>query len=495
MATVRMILMKDHPANNGRYPIYLRVSDHGKRAHFATGFEATEKEFVEGKNDGRYIQGKGIAKFYVERKENGRTESYDNKAANIELAEMERRVTEILDGYDAEGRIWTMVQLRDDFLNRPKRSLFVDFSKEVIETEYKAKNGFQRAAIVEDALLSFEKYDSQISKKVFQDITPKYIQGYISHWSREGVSNATIAMRLREIRRIFNIAIRDGIVSKDYYPFSSGKEDGKVKIPKVEIKKADQYLTKESLQKIATAKLKKRILDKTRHLFMFSFYCRGINWKDMAQLTKDSFYEAVVTDETTKESRQVKMMTYRRSKTKGGFDIQVTPDIQKELDWFQENTKPYGNFILPIILEKVEPQNIDEYLKQSRRRFNKYLKKLAKELELPESQQDISIYTARHSFAMAMQNQNKSVEIISQALGHQSVETTKHYLDKFSTTKMAEETSGLLDEKEDKTKTSKKGKTDKVAEKIIELSRLVKDGLLTKEEFLKLKTEIADDIN
>ena len=64
------------------------------------------------------------------------------------------------------------------------------------------------------------------------------------------------------------------------------------------------------------------------------------------------------------------------------------------------------------------------------KRFNSILKVLAKELGLPESQQDISIYTARHSFAMTLQNKGKSVEIISQALGHQSVETTKHYLAK-----------------------------------------------------------------
>lgn len=50
------------------------------------------------------------------------------------------------------------------------------------------------------------------------------------------------------------------------------------------------------------------------------------------------------------------------------------------------------------------------------------------------------VYTARHSFAMTMQNLDKPVEIISQALGHQSVETTKHYLAKFSSTKMAKET-------------------------------------------------------
>lgn len=100
----------------------------------------------------------------------------------------------------------------------------------------------------------------------------------------------------------------------------------------------------------------------------------------------------------------------------------------------------YGDYVLPIISLGVAPDKLDEYLMQVRKRFNASLKKIAKELKFPESQQNISIYTARHSFAMTLKNKDKSIEIISQALGHQSVETTKHYLAKFSTTKMAEET-------------------------------------------------------
>ena len=72
--------------------------------------------------------------------------------------------------------------------------------------------------------------------------------------------------------------------------------------------------------------------------------------------------------------------------------------------------------------------------------FNVSLHQIAKILKFPESQQNITIYTARHSFAMTLKNKDKSIEIISQALGHQSVETTKNYLAKFSTTKMAKET-------------------------------------------------------
>ena len=48
-----------------------------------------------------------------------------------------------------------------------------------------------------------------------------------------------------------------------------------------------------------------------------------MNWKDMALLSKSSFLPMVVTDESTKESKEVTMMEYRRLKTKGEFLIQM----------------------------------------------------------------------------------------------------------------------------------------------------------------------------
>ena len=236
------------------------------------------------------------------------------------------------------------------------------------------------------------------------------------------------------------MAIRDKVIPQELYPFSTGNEAGKVKIPQAELNKTDQYLTLDSLKLMAGTTFKNHVLERTKHLFLFSYYSRGMNWKDMALLTRANFYRATVVDEKTHQNREVTMMQYKRSKTKGAFDILVTPNIQRELDWFKENTPLYGDYVLPIIGLEVADEKLDDYLMQVRKRFNASLKKIAKQLKFPESQQNITIYTARHSFAMTLKNKDKSIEIISQALGHQSVETTKHYLAKFSTTKMAEET-------------------------------------------------------
>lgn len=440
MAKIRTILKSTKDAD-GRHAVLLMLSDRKQREYFSTGFSATDKEFDSSKQGGRFHQGRGVRPFYLKRKEeDGSTKVYSNKDANIVLANLENRASDILKGYNEKHINWGLDQFRTDFVNAPKRELFSSFADSIIQQEYSDKGRHKSATVALEAIRSLERYDSQLGTKSFQDINVKYLTGYIAFCKKNGNSDSTIKIRLGEIRRIFNIAIREGVASQENYPFSSGKEDGKIRIPKTALSKTDQYLPMDSMKKLANTPMENHVLERTRHLFLFSYYCRGMNWKDMALLTKSSFFPLVVTDENTKETREVTMMEYRRSKTKGEFLIQVTPNIQRELDWFSENTALYADYVLPIISVEITPEKMDMYIAKIRQRFNHSLRKIAEILEFPDSQQEISSYTARHSFAMTMQNLNKPVEIISQALGHQSVETTKHYLAKFSSTKMAKET-------------------------------------------------------
>lgn len=440
MAKIRIILKSSKDAD-GRRAVLLMLTDRKQREYFSTGFSADEKEFDTSKQGGRFHQGRGVRPFYVKRKEDdGSVKVYSNKDANVVLANMENRASDILKGYNEKHINWGLDQFRSDFVNAPKRELFLSFAQATIQQEYVERGKHKTAAVANEALRSLEIYDSQLSKRAFQDISVKYLNGYMDFCRAKGNSDTTLKIRLGEIRRIYNIAIREGVASHELYPFSNGKEDGKVRIPKTSPNKTDQYLTLENMKKLANTSFDNYVLERTRHLFLFSYYCRGMNWKDMALLTKSSFFPILVTDETTKETKEVTMMEYRRSKTKGEFLIQVTPNIQRELDWFAENSVLYKDYVLPIISVDVTEDKLDMYIAKIRQRFNHSLRQIAKELGFPESQLNITSYTARHSFAMSMLHLDKPVEIISQALGHQSVETTKHYLAKFSSTKMAKET-------------------------------------------------------
>lgn len=440
MATIRSILKSSKDAD-GRYPILLCISDRGKRAYFSTGFSATEKEFEVTKEGGRFIQGKGIKKFCVDRKEeDGSIKSYSNMEANDKLATLETRAKDILRKYNEDHVSWGFEQFRADFTNAPKRESFYAFAKDIIEKEYQSRARYKSAVVARETLHSLELYDAQIQSRSFQDINVRYIEGYMDFCRAKGNSDTTIKIRLEVIRRIYNIAIREKIVPQELYPFSSGKEDGKIRLPKTPPNRTNKYLDVESLYKLENTPFDNHVLERTRHLFLFSYFSRGMNWKDMALLRRSSFSPKTVTDENTHESMQVTIMEYRRSKTKGQFVIQVSEKIQQELDWFKENTALYSDYVLPIIQVDVEPNKLDDYLSQVRKRFNRSLREIAKKLELPDSQLDITSYTTRHSFAMTLLTIDKPIEIISQALGHKDVKTTEHYIEGFSTTRMAEET-------------------------------------------------------
>ena len=442
MAATRIILKKDKTNAKGEHPIVLRLADsNNKRTHFSTGFYSTEKYFDTSSNGGHFFQGQGVKTFYVERKEeDGHIKRYSNKEANEFLASLLTRAKIIIKKYEENHVNWGFDQFRADFTNAPKRESFYAFAEDIIEKEYQSRGRFKSAIVARETLHSIELYDAPIKTRSFQDINVRYLEGYMDFCRAKGNSDTTIKIRLEVIRRIYNIAIREKVVPQELYPFSSGKEDGKIHLPKTPPNRTNKYLDVESLYKLESTTFDNQVLERTRHLFLFSYFCRGMNWKDMALLKKSSFSPQTVVDENTHQSKQVTIMEYRRSKTKGQFVIQVTDHIQQELDWFKENTSLFSDYVLPIIQVNVEPKKLDAYLSQVRKRFNRSLREIAQKLNLPDSQLDITSYTTRHSFAMTMLTIGKPKEIIGQALGHKDPKTTEHYLEGFSTTRMAKET-------------------------------------------------------
>ena len=77
----------------------------------------------------------------------------------------------------------------------------------------------------------------------------------------------------------------------------------------------------------------------------------------------------------------------------------------------------------------------EEYLEYNAAlsRFNRNLKTLK---EVAGITSDVTSYTIRHSFAMALKEQNVPIEMISELLGHKSIKTTQIYLRSFSLEKM-----------------------------------------------------------
>lgn len=453
---IRLVAIKESSKDSKEMAgIYLYVSAGNQRKHFALGFHVEADKFD--KDNECLKQGSGY-KYTVRYTANGSEKNISAKEANAELSSLLKKAQDIAASL---GSKWNAQMFKEQWEPEQKRQdepqqedaqpaeplIFAEYMADLIKTMQSNRQA-KNAMALQGAYNSFKEYDSHFEERTFEDITADYVNAYIS-WCEDKQRNHgknTISIRVRAIRSTLNQAWRDDAVNYhgEGYPFGNHGNVRKV-CGGVRRTKANVFLTRAELTQFAAYECSTKHRDICKHLFLASVRLRGINWKDMAMLTKDN-----IKKQTSKDGKPYKAIVYQRSKTKdhradgAEITIKITDSIQRELDWFRDNTKPYNGYLFPIIMKTVkatEKRDKDTmlaiYLDESRGRCNDALKLIAGALNLNP---DITFYSARHSFAMAMREQGASIEQISQALGHSDIKVTMNYLAQFDADTMADST-------------------------------------------------------
>jgi integrase/recombinase XerD len=81
----------------------------------------------------------------------------------------------------------------------------------------KKEERFKSAQNMNHALRSLKKYRMQL---YFEDINEQFLKGYRAWMENEGNSATTTQIYLRNLRTIFNKAIKDGYIAQRFYPFN-----------------------------------------------------------------------------------------------------------------------------------------------------------------------------------------------------------------------------------------------------------------------------------
>jgi integrase len=205
----------------------------------------------------------------------------------------------------------------------------------------------------------------------------------------------SISCYMRALRAIYNQAVDKGL-SEQKNPF----REVYTGIDKT-IKRA---VNEEVITLLKNLDLsRKKALEKTRDVFMFSFYMRGMSFVDMANLRQSAIKDGYI--------------TYSRSKTKQILTIKVEKCIEEIITRYQDQT--IADYLLPIYNER--NYNHDSHL----RTYNKRLKRISGMLKL---EKPLSSYDSRHSWATLALHRGVPVEIISESMGHENENTTRIYL-------------------------------------------------------------------
>lgn len=396
-AITKIIQDVRRPLKDGTYPIKIRITFQRKQVYYRTPYslsnidfsEVMGKESTHGENKGSRIKKtkKEIKEISLELHE------YENKAGNI--------IKEL------QVFTWTIFEkkfLTNTIANNTIKTSFEQYAKKLRENEQ-----LGTADTYEAAMKSIDKFEPNLK---FSDVTIDFLKKYEKWMLANGKSVTTIGFYLRNLRSIFNTAIEDGLITKELYPF--GKRKFEIPTGK-NIKKA---LSLSEIGLIYHYKDKGGShYEKSKDYWIFSYLCNGINMKDVCLLKYGDIKGSVIIFERAK--------TIRTKRNAEPIRIALTKEIKYIIEKHGNKDKLPGNYIFPILTKGLTVKRQRQLILQYIHVVNDHMKEVALQLGIHDN---VTTYTARHSFATILQRSGVSTSFISEALGHSNIQTTQNYL-------------------------------------------------------------------
>jgi integrase/recombinase XerD len=299
--------------------------------------------------------------------------------------------------------------LLDKRLGRGDKNNVIDaFEARISELRKKGQVG--TAVTYSCAMNSLIKHNDNNKVLPFSCISKSWLEGYEQAMIDSGNRYTTISIYLRSLRAIFNFS------EINYSPFGK-KEDSKYEIPKGSGRKL--ALSREQINEILMRYpvIPGSTTDKMRDLWYFSFMANGLNVKDLIGLKwGDINY---FNDEI--EFERAKTIRTKRDNKGRKIKAPILPEMSKIIEkWGCKESK----YIFGYLQDNLTPDETRIVCQNVTRLINKHISAIAKEVGLPH----ISTYTARHSYASILLQNDVGIEFISEQLGHADIRTTQSYL-------------------------------------------------------------------
>ena len=409
--SIRFPRRRDIPDRDGRYAIRLCVTKDKRRKYIALNLYVLPQYWDEAGEQ-----------FIILRNLKGSEQKAENKqreADNALLAKFKVRAREIIERFELEGIDWTLNQFEDAFLNTSRQGRFNDYFTVRIK-ELHATGHIGNAKTYEQAQDMLKLYDRKLDQRLFSDIDLRYVRGFDAFLQKRGCRGNTRKFYFKALRAILNRANAEGVGSEATYPFGRGGFE----ISKLEETTDKRYLPVTELLKLKNASAGDPRCEYARKLFLFSYYCYGISFVDMALLTTSHIKHMEDGDYIVYKRQKIK-----RQKNVKPISIKITPAIRQLIESLQAGSPTVDDYLLPIITRSgYTDEKLYMHIRGRYSKYQKYLRMLAEELQIAFH---LTSYVSRHTAAMTLQRNHVPREVISQMLGHADLETTNIYLDSF----------------------------------------------------------------
>jgi len=385
MATVKALLFKGKQRKDKKHPIVIQITMDRQTRRISTGYYAHAKNWNSIKQEPK--------------------PGFPNRLNRMN--DIRRMVTEIED---------VIIDLK-----KTKESFGFDEIKSSLTKKNQRMSVFDFLDQYIDRLNQMGKYGNRDTYKdlksnllkfrgcrdfAFEEITYAFLIRYEEFMISRGNKTNTAGNRLRTLRALINKAINEGLVHERFYAFK------KFKIKKG--KTQHKALSESEILKIEKFECDNNQLTWARNIFLFSFYCQGMNVADLIFVKYDNIQAT--------GSEQI--LYYQRRKTGQILNIKIHEKLRNLMNLMKRTDDQ--EYIVPIPNESVRTfekyDSITSWL-------NTLLKRIGKELSLSIT---LTSNVARHSYATIAREKGIDINIISQALAHTNETTTRIYIDSIS---------------------------------------------------------------
>lgn len=388
--SIKISLDTRREKKDGSYPIILRLAHGRNTIPISLGYSVPVNDWDDssGKVKKTY---KGISNLT---RLNNRIQKKKAEALDI--------ITQLQDSGEIE--FLSIKEVKNRIVSESSKTTFYKYTEAFVE-ELKDAGRYGYAQSVKSTMNAVKRFRNE-KDLTFEEFNNKVLLQFDNYCRKNDLAVNSIAVYMKTIKVVFNRAIKEGVVKRDFYPFSGYK----IKVSKTRKRAVRRDVIKliEELELPENSKLWH-----ARNYFLFSFYTMGMNFADMAYLKMENLNDGRI--------------NYTRQKTRKKYSIKINDSIQEILSRYIDEKAP-EDYVFPIII-RAGIKNLEyKDVAEKRRRYNQYLKDIAKLIEI---ETNLTSYVARHSWATIAKHKGVPIAAISEGMGHEDVKTTEVYLDSF----------------------------------------------------------------
>jgi len=270
---------------------------------------------------------------------------------------------------------------------------------------------YRKSQACSSLLNSLSRFRPGVSLSLKAVFAPAFLRDYARFLHDTGCNGNTISFYVSALRSVYGEAVAAGRL-----PFVPDLFSG-ISIDAVDTPKRATGPNVVARILVADLSCKPR-LEPCRDYLFLSLQLQGMSFSDLAHLQKVDI--------------QGDAICYRRRKTGTPVRVALLPEVKVLFEKYADQVvdSPY---LLPLVT--LEGKDGYRQYQSALHRQNRQLKELAAHLGI---QENLTTYTARHTWATLAYHNGVDVGVVGQGMGHHTEEVTRIYLDSFHQDRLME---------------------------------------------------------